>query len=718
MLGNRRFSTYLPWLLVLLIFVVAFVFYFDGLNRFKAPPGCDYGNYLTQVDVLRGNDVRGWGLQHNPVFFVILDIFLRVFEEFTALKVVAALIFAIITIPFFLLVRKVSGDDLVSVVCTWLLVFFITNAEMISWGGNPNFLGFSFMLLTLFFFVDLMNQPSKKNLVLSAFFLSLVVGTHILVATYLLLVIFVYFIATTLVNRGISKVRIKSLLFMILVGIVFSLPYISFYLNFFGSSSDEMVGATIFTQVPPISFASILGIGQYWELFVVPIVLGLGLFALSEYFKSGHKTNGLLLASLLLTPLILAFATAQPIRWIYFLPIPAILCFGIYLRDVFSYMKDAFLKVRKSKKTLQLFAISFILILGLFMTALTYFHLRRAIIDNYQFVEEDELLALDWIKDPDNTPMDAIFATSGHTKGDIGGGGNSYSWWVEGYSKRVCIPAGDIQYYSYQRQRDEVKIANRIFEGIYSLEYGNIKVVESHPSSSTNPKIAALINGEYQDILTVNDGQHELFFSSDEKDEKVGLTFENSTTNIVDGNITVTYEHPYFDAVRSVIVGEDNSSVDVIFQIHPKSAKLSLFKMNLFALFETKLEDCNITDNVVTLSKKEDIQANITLLETNGENNSTKVFFEDTRGSVPIVSYSFEPLQDSLYVHIRMSVEPSVNNTDELVFYDSHDLIRDLHIDYILLNKGRTVQKDRFLAESEHFTQVKQYDTIIIFKVN
>jgi hypothetical protein len=719
MLANRRFSTYLPWLLIILIVIISFAFYFDGLNKFKAPPGCDYGNYLTQVDILSGNDVRGWGLQHNPVFFVFLDIFLRIFDEFTALKVVSALVFAVISIPFFLLVRKISGDNLVSVVCTWFVVFFITNAEMISWGGNPNFLAFSFMLLTLFFFVDLMNQTSIKNLLLTAFFLSLVVGTHILVAIYLLLAIFVYFIATTLVNKEISKVRIKSMSFMILIGIVFSLPYISFYLNFFNSSSDKMV-ETIFSQIPPISFASVLGLVQYWELFVIPILLGLGLFALSQYFRRGHKNNGLLLASLLLSPLILALVTAQPIRWIYFLPIPMILCFGIYLKDVFSYMKDAFLKIRKSKKTLQLLAICFIILISLFMTVLTYFHLHRAIIA-YQFIEEDEIEALNWIKE--HTPTDAILATSGHTKGDIGGGGNSYSWWVEGYSKRVCIPSGDLQYYSYQRQRDEVKIANRIFEGIYSLEYGNIKVTESHPSSSTNPKIAALINGEYQDILTLNDAQHELFFSPNEKD---GLTSENNTTSIdysdTWANITVIYDHHSFDAVRNVIIGEDNSSVDVIFQIKPKSTKLNEFKMNLFALFETRREDCNITDNVVTLSKKEDIQTNITLLEDTNVKPNTRIFFEDPKGSVPIVNYSFEQLQNNLYVHIRITVEPSLNNTNDsrkLSFYNSYDLIKDLQIDYILLNAGRDIQYDRFLAESEHFTQVYHSleNSVLIFKV-
>jgi hypothetical protein len=131
------------------------------------------------------------------------------------------------------------------------------------------------------------------------------------------------------------------------------------------------------------------------------------------------------------------------------------------------------------------------------------------------------------------------------------------------------------------------------------------------------------------------------------------------------------------------------------------------------------MEACNITDNVVTLSQKENnILAQITLLETNGE-PSAAITFEDPKGSVPIVTYTLEPSLDSLYVHFRVSVEPFNNsdNVQTLRFYDSYDLIKDLNIDYILLNRGRTVQFRRFLAESEHFTEVYEDGEIYIFKV-
>jgi len=751
MLANRRLSSYLPLFLILLLVIISFVYYFVGLSNFKAPPGSDYGNYLTQVEILRGNDLRGWGLRYNPIFLIILDMFLRIFEEFDALKIVASLVFSVIAIPFFLFAKKLSGSRLAAVICTWIFVYFISNSEMISWGGTPNFLDFSFMLLTLFFFIDLIDEPSKKNLILSGFFLSLVIGTHILVAIYLLFSFLIFFIATSLANRGINKIRIKNIFLMTLVTLVFCIPYISFYISFLRNSSNEMAQNTLFQiQIPQISLGSIWGLVYYWEFFVVAMVFVLGIFALSKYVKEENKNNGLLLCSLSLSPLLLALVTEHLFRWLYFLPIPLILCFGIYLRDLFfgvvwlfenikeNIIIHAYKSVKNSRMTIYLLVICFIAIIGFYSTVMTikyYYPNKRTVIAaplSYQFIRNDEIQAFKWIKE--NTSPNATIATSGHPNGNIGGGGNSYGWWIEGYCKRLCVFSGDLNYFSYKLERDEIRIANHIFAGTYSTEYENLKVTESYPSSTTNPKIAAFIDNDYQDMLTLNDAQHQLIFSPNEnpsENRTAPFYSENRTSSIeydeVDtwANFTLTYEQPYFELKRSVIIGEEKSSVDVIFQILPKNSTLILFTVNLYSLFDTSLEDCGWTkDSEVSLSQappNEDSQTQITLLKTNGKLWRSTVWFENTRGSMPITSYSFKPLQDSLYVRIKIFIESSteeIDDTQTLNFYDSYDLIQDLNIDYILINRYQTNEFQRFLYDSEHFTEEFQNDSIVIFKVN
>ena len=111
------------WLVLALIVTISFVIKFIALNKYEAPPGADYGNYLSQVNILHGYDLRGLGLRYNPLYFILLDAFLRITETFIALKIVASLLFSIIAIPFFLLLRKLS-DSFTALLGAWFLVFF------------------------------------------------------------------------------------------------------------------------------------------------------------------------------------------------------------------------------------------------------------------------------------------------------------------------------------------------------------------------------------------------------------------------------------------------------------------------------------------------------------------------------------------------------------------------------------------------------------------
>jgi hypothetical protein len=398
------------------------------------------------------------------------------------------------------------------------------------------------------------------------------------------------------------------------------------------------------------------------------------------------------------------------------------LCFGIYLKDLFFDIKD-------SKKTIRLLAICAIAIIGFHTTVMAFYHLRSAT-EVYQFIDSDEVEVLNWIKE--NTAPDAILATSGHPKGDIGGGGNSYSWWVEGYSTRVCISSGDLKYYSYQRERDQVRQANRIFGGTYSAEYDNLKVTEGYPSSATNPEIAVFLDKDYQDMFALNDGMHQLFFSPNENEQEpfvAAFYSENRTSSISHGdtwaNITIKYEQPYFELSRSISMGEEKSSVDVVFQIQPKGATLRLFKLNVWSMFKTALEDCEISDDYrVFLSyaiQDEIADAQVRVLETNGKLEGGRVLFDDPEEFMPVISYTFEPVQESLYVRIRITIESASENTDKPEgpqFYDSYDLLKELNISYILLNKNRANEFQRFLYDKEHFTKVFHNESIFIFKVS
>lgn len=693
---------------------------FVALNRYETPPSPDYGNYLTQVDIINGHDLRGYGLRYNPLFFLLLDVVLKFFDEFTALKVTASLVFSIIGVPFFLLVRKLSSSNLAGLISTWFFVFFEGFSEMIAWGGNPNFLGFSFMLLTLFFLFSAMEEPSKKNILLTGFFLSLVIGTHFLVAFFLIFSLLLFIILAYIFNRRSRSTIVKVLLASSFVGVVFSLPYCLVYQTFLTQSSTDLFRLDFLRQVSELAY------GLSWmfrtQALVMVIIAALGIFALSRYFKE-NKNIGLALTCLFLAPFLLALFTEEPGRWFLFLPIPMMLCFGLYLKNLFIAIKEA-------RKEILLLTLCFILIISADTTVSSISRLEGAI-DYYQTIGNDEIQALTWIKE--NTASNAVFATSGPSKFSVGetGQGNCYGWWIEGFSERKSIFTSLPKWYTYKDERQQVLTANRIFAGTYIFEDCNIRVSEAFPASMSNPEIATLIDGDYHNLLHLNDGELELVFSPIENDQVIWhdapFYAKNKMMNIFCNgtwvNATFTYEWDRMRLIRSLIMGEDRSSVDLVFKIYPSNVLLKQFNVRIWASYFTSLEDYQIENSTIILYQRllinQLVKAKITLLDTDGGLNYTEVLPKDPKYSMPVAIYSFKPMQDnSLYVRIRLSIISNTVTEDQTIrFYNSYELINDAKINYIFLNKARIKEYHRFNSDPKHFIKVFENETIVIFRV-
>ncbi len=587
---------------------------------------------------------------------------------------------------------------------------------MITWGGNPNFLAFSFMLLALYFIIDVVEKPSKKNIILSGFFLSLIIGTHILVTifTFGILILFSLLrIIFTKNRKDHIKGNIKNGIYLLISIAIFSLPYVSHYLSFFKNSAGNMAGFNLIG----LGFGTI-NFTDTWLLinnFIAIISIGVtGVFWLTKYVKE-NRNNSLLLLSLFIAPLLLYLVTAQPLRWLYFLPIPFLLSFSIYARNLYADVKQV------KKITITLFATLFMITIIMNPITMAGNHFTQAA-DFYQFAGKHEIEAYDWIRE--NTPKEAIFATSGHSN-NVGGGGNSYAWWIEGYANRICMfNAEELDFYSFQFERDEINVTNRIFAGTYLIDYTNIRVADSHPAGVDNPVIKALINNKYEQVFTVNDAQNYVYFSALENMGKINSTatyLENGVSSFSYNEsmaiITVTYEHLNFWVTRTIIVGENESSVDVIYQISPKDVTIEEFRINIWSLFETSIEDCRIDNNSTITFSKEDVNATIQIIETNGHIYSASGIFSDLKKSRPVANYILQPTEDELYAHLRITIESDAYEDTQVNAYSSYEEINSLGIDYIIISKYRESEYQRFLLDSTHYTVEYENPVVIIFKV-
>jgi hypothetical protein len=703
---------------LLLIVALSFALKFEALNRYEVPPSPDYGNYLTQINIVHGNDVSGFGLRYPPLYFVMLSPFMGL-DIFAVLKIAAALVFSLVAFPFFFVTKKFFNSNSIALVCTWLFVFFEGFSEMIAWGGNPNFLGISFMLLAIFFLIGAFKEPSKKNLLLTGFFLSLVVGTHFLVAAFTFSALLLFALLSLVFDRG-SFGRVgKVLLVSGGLAAVFSVPYVGVYWTFFDTASGGLVEFNFLQQLNALSSGFVWMFRGTLVFFALMTVLGV--FALAKQIKH-DKTKSLLLCSLLLTPLLLALTTQDLSRWLYFLVLPVFISFGLALNSL--------VKASKTKKSL-LFLLTICLTVAVVAeTTVASINRLDTAINYYQSIDAEELQALNWIKT--NTPTNATFATSGPNKiiGQDIAPGNSYAWWIEGFAERRCYHTGLTTWYTFEDERTQTQMLNQIFAGTNTIECGDFRVSENSPFALENPQVAITLEGQFQNLIFLSDSEQELIFSPAENNFVVWrespIYAVNQTQeleyNTTYANATCTYNWTNLKVTKSVVVGVQASAVDVIFKVTPIDATLRQFTINLWPAYCSALSDYAVNGSTILLDQQLPCnfvaKTEISIVESNGEITNTSVLLHDPKYAIPVATYTLRPTEDSLSVHLRISVlnTPETGGQNVTV-YSAYSLLKDLKIDYLFINKERTNEYNRFLNDSLHFSAVFENQKIAIFQV-
>jgi len=710
---------FLGFLLPLFPAIFSFIVKFSMLNRFKFPPSSDYGNYLVQVNVLRGYDIRGFGLQYPPLYFIFLDLLLRIFDEFTSLKLMAALVFSIAAIPFFLLVKSFRVNDVLALISTWFFIFFEGYSEMIAWGGNQNFLGFSFMLLALFFFKKSLKNLDKRDIMLTGFFISLVVGTHFLVMAFLILFLLLFLVLNFVFNRVDIHAIVKVLLFSALFGLLFSLPYLPIYISCMRYFSADLIRPDIINHLNSFRLEFIWMFRETY--FIEVIIAALSIYALIKYAKE-NKTDLLLLSSLFLTPLLLALSTTHPSRWLYFLPIPLFASFGLYLKGALTGFKNF---IGRRRRLLAINAMA-ILILSVGATVLSINRLNTAV-NYYQRISEDDFEALNWIKE--NTPPNSLLITSGPSA-VIGGGGNIYSWWVEGYSKRKCIPAANLEFFSYYYEREEINLVNKILAGNHLMECGYIQLTEDFPSGGSNPGIALSLGSYYVKLLFLNDAAHKIVVSSPASNGNMSYRipfYARDKRGSIESNASLlntsfTYVWPDLMLYRSVTIYLGQFYVDIVFKAQSLGVDLKMFNVSFWVPPYMALEKYYIEGSSITLYLKDpydkDMKAKVEFSSSSANLRNISVLLE-REYLLPSIIFSLEPYKHSLHVGFRVSIYAGnlECSTSEINIFNSHEMIRKLGVNYILVNKRRADEYLRFHLDEENFEEVFKNSSVAIFKV-
>jgi len=701
------------WILLILFLLISFLLKFSALNRYVAPSGSDPGNYLFVADAFQGNDIAGFGLRYPPLFYLLVSLTLKLFDEYTALKIIAGVVATIIGIPFFVLARKLS-DGLIALICTVLFVFCFEYFGIPAWGGYGNLLGIFFLLFFLLFLSNAFERPSTKNLFFTALFFALILGVHVIVLVFTIFTILIFVLLAVVldIQKMLPRLHVlfrKSLIcgFM---SLVFSLPFLpSYYLMMqdysFSTSANSSLDVLL-RSIPTLQFI----------LYSCAILISL--YILFRY-KGNIQINTvyILITALFLCPFLTSFATPpfsskmirrSPVFWC----IPGLLSVAIALRLARKHFKKALV---------------YSLFFSLFIASVVWFipqslnYLHRSV-DYYQVIKDDELAALSWIIQNTNR-NDVILCSGSHIR--------KLGWWVQGSAKRKAISTEETYWFkdfTFEGEREEAEIASRILsEGDHIIENGLIRVADYsfQKDVDNNPVIALKDIGKYQNLILLNDSSVNLNFSTLSNPRKKYMISpwqsENKSIHIYQteelGKLQYLFKWKNATIKRTVMLEKNAKYVDISYEVDLINATAESLEVCIWpylALSQWKIfEDSSI--GLVQNVEGKPICSNISLTLDDVECIDCEL---DQKNQSKYLSYRFASNKTSFHIKIRVNFQSAViREIKPIEYYDIADLLKHRSIDYIFIDKSHQ-RRCKWLRESGYFKKVFDSQRIVIFRVN
>lgn len=496
------FGPRLPYLVLTLIVVGAFVMRFLTLREIPYPPSSDAAGDLVWLNTYLGHPLPGYTIDQAPppvYLFLVVYPFTTGFGTFTGIQVMMALIPALLAFPMYYLMRWSDFGEGPALVAAAVIAVTAVFSNMVSWNSAYNITGILFLVTFLALWVRLANHRSWKSLAVTGFALSLVAGTHPLTFVFALAALVVYFLLV-LIQRNPGLLRhAKTTLKMAGFAALFTIPYLPFYyytyfdLSNLGGVSAQNPTAEVVTSYSLV-FAYPWGSGTWlppvsWTGAFILVEMAVTVVALIFLWRDRRDrllaTIGLSLfiATLLLIPV----DPANSIRAVYFLPIawvPLTVAWATrWARSQYVTRTTARVWQLRSlaprpraRRWIQVGVV--LAVAAGFVFINVYISQTELKSDEvyYSLLDANSVAGLNWLRD--NTPSNAT----------VYDGANLQAW-VPGYALRDSYYPNplsvDITSTSYQRNLD----ANLISLGSYVLSDPYLYVATNSPSPFSSPAI-------------------------------------------------------------------------------------------------------------------------------------------------------------------------------------------------------------------------------------
>jgi len=466
------------------------------------PPGADIGlhsnviNSITQsgnTNFLWNFYQMGGGLSLTfPGYHIFASgiIIVTGMTDYMAQSLIVALFSSLIVLAAFLITRA-AWTESGALIVAFLVAVSRFDIEMTLWGGYPNVITLLLIPLTFYLYLQKDRFSLTPFLVSTSILAASIFLTHSLSSVIFVSITLGTVLVVLLRPKMFASTR-KNVLFWLVplgVGAVLVSPFL------YQAARAYLTSNATFNGEIDIQRA-ILSTGILPVEIIAPLFVILALFFLlsKEYRGRFFTVPALLFFMWLLIPLVLTQGYLYGLyidynRFLYFLVLPVIVLFGMFLdhgsiffaRAIDSYNKLAS-QAQKTKQVTNEYAarISKYLtrkhfysgfVAGFLLAALLIFPLfvtpweGTTVQSFYQTMNNPGYEAIQWAKN--STPAGSVFVADA-----------LYGWWLGGFAQRPTLSAVDPQYITGIRELNLAKNASLLLDTDYMIDNGYIQIRE------------------------------------------------------------------------------------------------------------------------------------------------------------------------------------------------------------------------------------------------
>jgi len=415
------------------------------INAYNAPPGADPGNWLTFAWELGGKSIGLADWSYPPLLLIILRGFLELFNPMTSLKLLGLISWSIMGCAFFIILRVSFKNLPIYILLGTSLLFSLAgyHGEIFAWGGYPQLIGTSFLLIAVPATARWLKTGDLKWGFVGVLFTIGVIYTHHLMTSMipiLLIIVGIWQIlfATNKFER--KEILKKGLIYLCAVGIL-SIPAIPIYweywrlLGVFPTNANQFGPSSVLLMFQYV-FQDSLGL---WLVLLVSAII-------ISFTNPKNPMQGTIFA-FILGPLIMV-----TIFWeVRFLPL-ILVGIGYGLISIYQITWN----IPKSGLSILLWRGATIILLAVMLLSILpnsrNWFIRAS--EYYRVVDNGTYDGLTWLRDH-SQPGDIVAASQWDPF--------SIGWWIQGYSERPCLYVSDMRWLFFQQEREYAAIANTLF---------------------------------------------------------------------------------------------------------------------------------------------------------------------------------------------------------------------------------------------------------------